>query len=389
MTPCGRIRPRTHVGGLAPLLTPRGHLLAALHDDAPALPAEIEQRLAGAFALGAGHGLLLLGAEQVGTVLPPAWGWWRDFAARYVSCVCALAEFQEIDEIHALREGDAAIAPTPDDDTLRRLIADAPPMVGVETLSAALLATLWAELEAALRTELAASKKTLQAFLKARHAAWNLVGRVHFNLAENRKDREAPFAFLATYTSGLSARGAAQHLPLSKALAEFAGGKSRSRLLSLLMPVQRAAGHCEWLREIVEAGDIYHLLRWTAAEAYRFLTDVPQLEAAGIVVRAPGAWRAGWPACCSRALWHRRSARQGAGVAFQPASGRCPGTCPSCTGKSCAVPAAHGSRQGARRCAAGRHIRHRDGRCLHAEKTAGGKKDSGWENSQKAACQAG
>ena len=295
-TPGGRIRPRTNVGCLAPLLTPRGHLLAALHDDAPALPAEIEQRLAGAFALGAGHGLLLLGAEQVGTVLPPAWGWWRDFAARYVSCVCALAEFQEIDEIHALREGDAAIAPTPDDDTLCRLIADAPPMVGVETLSAALLATLWAELEAALRTELAASKKTLQAFLKARHAAWNLVGRVHFNLAENRKDREAPFAFLATYTSGLSARGAAQHLPLSKALAEFAGGKSRSRLLSLLMPVQRAAEQCAWLQEMVAQGEIYHPLRWTPADALRLLADTPKLQAAGIVVRAPGSWPGGRPA---------------------------------------------------------------------------------------------
>jgi uncharacterized Zn finger protein len=29
---------------------------------------------------------------------------------------------------------------------------------------------------------------------------------VVFNLAENRKDPEAPFAFLATYTSGLSAQ---------------------------------------------------------------------------------------------------------------------------------------------------------------------------------------
>ena len=135
----------------------------------------------------------------------------------------------------------------------------------------------------------------LKAFLKARHPAWNLVGRVHFNLAENRKDPDAPFAFLATYTARLSAQGKAQHQPLSQALAEFSGGKSRAQLLSLLLPVQRAAEHCGWLHEMVEAGDIYHPLRWTAQDACRFLGDLPQLEAAGIIVRMPGVWKAGKP----------------------------------------------------------------------------------------------
>ena len=37
-------------------------------------------------------------------------------------------------------------------------------------------------------------------------------------------------------------------------------------------------------------------LRWLPADAYRFLTDVPRLEAAGIIVRAPGTWQAGRPA---------------------------------------------------------------------------------------------
>src|SRR5205823_8158735 len=46
-------------------------------------------------------------------------------------------------------------------------------------------------------------------------------GRVHFNLAENRKDSDAPFAFLATYTTRLSAHTKAQHLPLGEALREY------------------------------------------------------------------------------------------------------------------------------------------------------------------------
>ena len=99
-------------------------------------------------------------------------------------------------------------------------------------------------MDAAFDAELAEAAVAVQEFLKSRHPAWNLVGRVHFNLAENRKDEEAPFAFLATYTTRLSAQAKAQHLPLGKALQEYAGAKNRERLLSLLMPVQRAAEHC-------------------------------------------------------------------------------------------------------------------------------------------------
>ncbi len=36
-------------------------------------------------------------------------------------------------------------------------------------------------------------------------------------------------------------------------------------------------------------------MRWTAAEALQFLNDVPRIESAGVIVRMPGAWRAGRP----------------------------------------------------------------------------------------------
>ncbi|MFT6589883.1 MAG: hypothetical protein ACJA2P_000724 [Rhodoferax sp.] len=89
---------------------------------------------------------------------------------------------------------------------LQTLVLDAPPMLGADYLKPLALAQLWATLDTALQVELTASGPTLQGFLKACHPAWNRVGRVVFNLAENRKDPEAPFAFLATYTSGLSAQ---------------------------------------------------------------------------------------------------------------------------------------------------------------------------------------
>ena len=269
---------------LAPQFTPRGHLLAVPQDDAPPLAGELSQALSAAFAPGGAHGLLWLGSTQVGCSLPPAWAWWRDLGARYVAALCATPE-----------GGDITVAAPPAEE-LSALIADAPLMTGAEYLTPELLAALWQALDAALRTELAAAQISLQAFLSARHPAWNLVGRVHFNLAENRKDPDAPFAFLATYTARLSAHGKAQHQPLSQALKAFSDRHSRAQLLSLLLPVQRAAEHCGWLREMLAAGDIYHPLRWSAPEACRFLVDLPRLEAAGIVVRTPGVWKSGRPA---------------------------------------------------------------------------------------------
>ena len=168
-------------------------------------------------------------------------------------------------------------------------------MEGAEYVTASVLETLWTEIAEAFRSELAESKTSVQAFLQHKNPAWHLVGRVHFNLAENRKDEEAPFAFLATYTPQLSARAQAQHLPLGRALSEYAGAANKSRLLSLLMPVQRAAAECPWLKTMVDAGEIYHPLRWTPAEAFQLLTDVPRLESAGVIVRVPAAWRAHRP----------------------------------------------------------------------------------------------
>ena len=63
---------------LVPLLTPRGHLLLARVDAAPALSAELAHRLEESVARGPGHLLLQLGAAEVGTSLPPVFGYWRD-----------------------------------------------------------------------------------------------------------------------------------------------------------------------------------------------------------------------------------------------------------------------------------------------------------------------
>ncbi len=79
-------------------LTPRGHLLFTVADDirrpsAAALSRSVES----AFARGSGHGLLELGAAQVGTTLPADFSYWRDFAARFVTTICTHSDLDAHD----------------------------------------------------------------------------------------------------------------------------------------------------------------------------------------------------------------------------------------------------------------------------------------------------
>ena len=258
-------------------LSPRGHLTLVPDDDAALIDASLLARMQAALERGSGHVLVLLGVDAAGTVLPPGLGYWREFGARYVTEVCS-----------------GAVAPLTGEE-LEPMALAAPPMMGVEYLTEQVLGALWAELDMAFSVELAEAKCELQEFLRRRNPAWNLVGRVHFNLAENRKDDGSPFAFLATYTTRLSAQAKAQHVPLGNALREYAGAANKTRLLSLLLPVQRAAECCGWLKAMVDGGEIFHPLRWSSGEALQLLRDAQKLEAAGVVVRMPAAWRGNRP----------------------------------------------------------------------------------------------
>ena len=294
LLPAGR---RTEVGIAAIRLglrvTPRGHLVCEPAHDAPDMDEAIAARLGKAFAQGSGPGLLRLGAGEVGQALPPVFVWWRAFATAYVTALCLHGAGTTGNEQTA-----AAVPeiPAPAEGELAGLVLTAPMMAGAEYLTPGVLRSLWAEIGGAVSASLAATGADLQGFLKGLNPAWNLVGRVHFNLAENRRDPDAPFAFMATYTTQLSAQARARHLPLDQALREYAGAANRGRLLSLLLPVQRAAETCAWLRPMVDSREIFHPLRWTPQEAARLLASATDLERAGVIVRMPASWRASRPA---------------------------------------------------------------------------------------------
>ncbi|MGC8476653.1 MAG: hypothetical protein ACP5NP_09900, partial [Acetobacteraceae bacterium] len=61
----------TSVSRLGLRLTPNGHLVTEAGTEAPAFETQVVTRLCEAFARGSGHGLLRLGAGEVGQALPP------------------------------------------------------------------------------------------------------------------------------------------------------------------------------------------------------------------------------------------------------------------------------------------------------------------------------
>src|SRR5437868_6638448 len=104
-------------------LTPHGRLLLEAADDAPVLDGNVAGRLAEAFSRGSGYGLMRLGAGEVGQVLPPAFVWWRDFAARYVGTLCLQTSGSDAASSSALPS-----VPPPDSGDLATLALTAPMM---------------------------------------------------------------------------------------------------------------------------------------------------------------------------------------------------------------------------------------------------------------------
>ena len=256
------------------VLFPHGALSLEETTGSVALDAGSAGRIKEAFARGVGYGLLALGLVT-DTPLPPDLAFWRNFACRFIAARC-----------HA----DAGETPSPSIDDWNGFADEAPPMRGGEYLGASVLTELWISVGAALESDLAASGLDLGAYLARHDSRWRHVGRVHFNLAENRKDAEKPFAFLATYVPGVTARNALRHAPLGGALREFADAGAKGQLLKLLEPVSRASERCGWLKAIVDTGEIFHPLRWAPSEALRMLADIAVLEQAGIIVRMPASW---------------------------------------------------------------------------------------------------
>jgi non-specific serine/threonine protein kinase len=276
----------TGSGALVCRLTPSGRIeiYAGATDDGPKLPIPIQQRVLQAFESGRGHGVLHLGAGELTTELHPTLAYWRDIGKTFVAQVCGAVDPTNPKSL---------VVPEPAPDELAAFVQAAPPMQGAERITPSMLGELWSDIGQALATKAAPFDDGVQGYLKKQSAVWNVVGRVCLHLAENKRDSKYPFAFIATYVHKVSMQAKPQHLPLGRALREYAGAKDRQKLLALLAPLSRAADQSPFIRELVDSGDVYHPLSWSPREAHRFLSEIALYEQAGLVVRVPDWWSAG------------------------------------------------------------------------------------------------
>ena len=258
-------------------LTPSGQLRwqAALSEPQPPEFAKLQK----SFEHDWPQGLFKLAADKYKTTDSLTLGYWQGLAEHYLTGLCHIPE-----------SADDIVVEPPSDSVFSTLLLSAPPMSGGEYLAVSVLRQIWISLSK-WGNQAIASAGGLANFLQTHAPQWHQVGRVCFHLAENKANEAYPFAFLATYSTGFSSGGRVKHIPLRRAIEQYAGDKNRSALIKLLSPVEQASKQIDWVGRLVDSGEIYQPLAWPAYFAHKFLQTVPSLEDCGLTVRIPNWWK--------------------------------------------------------------------------------------------------
>jgi len=225
------------------------------------------------------QGLFKLAADKYKTTNSLTLGYWQGLAEHYLTGLCHIPE-----------SADDIVVEPPSDSVFSTLLLSAPPMSGGEYLSLSVLRRIWISLSR-WGNQAIGSAGGLANFLQIHAPKWHQVGRVCFHLAENKSNEAYPFAFLATYSTGFGSGGRVKHIPLRRAMEQYAGAKNHSALIKLLSPVEQASKQIDWVGRLVDSGEIYQPLAWPAYFAHKFLQTVPSLEDCGLTVRIPNWWK--------------------------------------------------------------------------------------------------
>lgn len=223
--------------------------------------------------------LFFLGFSNEKIPLSSSLNFWRAFSARFIHKLSLTPDIEELRHEIVISLAEEDISP---------LLDSAPLMAGGEYLCAEVIFALWDELQQTFCVQIAQYEGSVEEFVREYSPDVHLVGRIYFHLVEN-KGHEAPFAFLATYSTRLNDEGESKHLPLKFALEEYAG--DNSKLLELLVTVDAAAQKSQLMSELRESGELFYPLAWSAHEAFVFLREIPLYEDSGILCRIPNWWK--------------------------------------------------------------------------------------------------
>ena len=226
--------------------------------------------------------LFFLGFCDKAISISPSVDHWQKFVSIFVE------RLVKIQDLEILRH---KVSVDPPEDGFDKFLESAFLMTGSEYLDEAVLMKIWAGLTRFFVTGISAHDGTVESFLKRYTPDVHLAGRIFFNLVENKNNPDRPFAFLATYSTRLNRQGKSKHLPLKHALAEYED--TSDKLLDLLSTVHTAAKQSHLISGLIETGELFHPLAWSAKEAFAFLKEIPVYEKSGILCRIPNWWRQG------------------------------------------------------------------------------------------------
>jgi non-specific serine/threonine protein kinase len=267
-------------------ITPAGHLLVR-ESPLESSARTVSKALIDAYQQSPAHGMLHSATLGLDAPLPPSFEFARGIARLYLTNLCKAATGEPGEAVPEL--------PPPIDD-LELAIRQAPPMIGLEYLTIDAVSRWWEELDQRTRSEIEQHPEGARGYLRERNPQWRFVGRVALHLAENKRNPDYPFAFLATFANGLTPQGKVKHEPLARALQQYAGENNRAAMLNLLVPLNKASESSPWIKRLVDSEEVFHPLAWGPQEAYQFIKSIPLLESSGLIVRVPDWWSAKKPA---------------------------------------------------------------------------------------------
>lgn len=264
------------------ILLEDGNFAVAFEDKGDLSPQQLsaQEKFYDAFAANSVEALFQLGFMETKGILSATMNFWHEFSYSFINAL-RLTEHLDL-----LREKAAVNF---DHESSGKLISEAPFFTGSEFLNLDLLKNYWAKLEEFYRKEIQSYKGAPGDFLRGYSEKINVADKIYFHLVENKKGASTPFAFLATYSSGLNERGIALHKPLKAMMEEYAG--KHIRFVEMLSSVYKAANRSAYIKNLLENGEIFYPIGVDNAEAFAFLSETPIYEECGILCRIPNWWK--------------------------------------------------------------------------------------------------
>ena len=173
----------------------------------------------------------------------------------------------------------------PEDFSFETWSKKVPFTLGMELVDALWIKNYFQQLSLLFEKEISTYPESIETYIREKNAKLTVAGRVYFHLVESKRE-DFPFAFMATYATGTKQK--VNHVPLKNSLTEF---KEPTEIVKLLGAVGRVTKESAFISQLVESGELFSPLKFSAPEAYLFLKEIPIYERNGVICRIPNFWK--------------------------------------------------------------------------------------------------